>query len=496
MTFKMPEIVRAGWLLDQRINERGVFVDPVLLDSAMCMAVRAKQELFAEIRKLTGIDNPASNPQMMAWLRMHGYPFQSLEKSWVARALKEGVPEAVKRVLALRSDAARTSDSKLTAIRNTASADGRLRYLFNYLGASRAGRWTSHTVQFQNLPKPLFEDKDGSRIQLARELVRSGNYDAVQQKFGSPVNALVSIIRTVFCAPEGSRLLIVDLSAIEARMLGWLSNCETMLEAFRAGRDIYTEFAAAVLGVPADQLPKEYRNKFGKPGILGSGYGQGPGAEVVDSKSGQLIKTGMWGFAERQGITLHLEEAQKIVATYRQKYPEVPQLWRDYEEGMRWCMETGATVTMHKVTFRRFGTVKPTVQIELPSTRCLHYVNCHMGTKTRDDGQGNVWQSEVIHYDGVHQKTRTWGAIDTWGVKLTENFDQAISRDVLVEGMFRAEQAGFSIVAHCHDELICEVPDDSHLGKEELVECMVTPPEWAPDLPLAAEAESSQFYKK
>jgi DNA polymerase len=496
VSFRMPQIVRAGWLLDQQINERGIFIDRMLLDSAISLAACAKQELHDEIRKLTRIDNTASNPQMMAWLRMHGYPFQSLEKSWVARAIKEGVPEDVRRVLALRGEAARTSDSKLTAIRNTVSADGRLRYLFNYLGASRAGRWTSHTVQFQNLPKPLFEDRDGSRIKLARELVRSGDYEAVRKEFGSVMDAVVSVIRTVFCAPEGSRLVIVDLNAIEARMIGWLAGCETMLEAFRAGRDIYVEFAAEVLGVPADQLPREYRNKFGKPGILGSGYGQGPGAEVVDAKSGELIKTGMWGFAQRQGISLTLEEAQRIVSTYRQKYAEVPQLWRDYEEGMRWCMGTGATVPMHKVTFRRFGTAKPTIQVQLPSTRCLHYVNCRVGTKARDDGQGNVWQSPTILYDGVHQKTRTWGAIDTWGGKLTENFDQAISRDVLVEGMFRAERAGFSIVAHCHDELICEVPDDSHLGKDELVQCMVTPPEWAPDLPLAAEAESSRFYKK
>lgn len=153
MSFKMPQIVREAWLLDQRINERGIFVDRVLLGSAIAMAARAKQELHDEIRKLTRIDNPNSNPQMMAWLRMHKYPFQSLERNWVTRALKGGVPEDVKRVLALRGEAARTSDSKLEAIRNTVSADGRLRHLFNYLGASRAGRWTSHTVQFQNLPK-------------------------------------------------------------------------------------------------------------------------------------------------------------------------------------------------------------------------------------------------------------------------------------------------------------------------------------------------------
>ncbi len=203
MTFKMPPIVREAWLLDQRINERGIFIDRELLEGAMTMAARAKQELHEEIRQLTNVGNPNSNAQIIAWLRMNGYPFPSLEKSWVARAIEDGVPEEVKRVLALRSEAARTSDSKLMAISNTVSADGRLRYLFNYLGASRAGRWTSHTVQFQNLPKPLFEDRNGSRLKLARELIRGADYEAVRKEFGSVVDAVVSIIRTVFCARRG-----------------------------------------------------------------------------------------------------------------------------------------------------------------------------------------------------------------------------------------------------------------------------------------------------
>lgn len=496
MTLKTPQIVRDGWLLDQQINERGICVDNALLESASSMALRSKSALLEEIRKTTRVTNPGSTLQILGWLRMHGYPFQSLEKSWVARAMHDGLPDDVMTVLKLRGELARTSDSKLQAIRRVASSDGRLRYIFHYLGASRAGRWTSHTVQFQNLPKPLFEDKDGSRLKLARELVRSGDYEAVRGEFGSVIDAVISVIRTVFCAPEGSRLLIADLNAIEARTLAWMAHCEPMLNAFRQKRDIYKEFAADVMGTTIDALPEGYRNQFGKPGILGSGYGQGPGAEVIDSKTGERIKTGMWGFAERQGIKLTQEEAQRIVGTYRQNYPEIPQLWRDYEEATKWCITNGTTIPLHHIIFRRYGTAKPTVQVELPSTRCLHYVNCRMGTKTRDDGAGNVWQSEAIYYDGVHQKNRKWQAIDTWGGKLTENFDQAISRDVLLNGMLAADRMGFKIVAHCHDEVICEVPNDSPLGEKELLDCMTTPPDWAPDLPLAAEVQSSPYYKK
>jgi len=107
-----------------------------------------------------------------------------------------------------------------------------------------------------------------------------------------------------------------------------------------------------------------------------------------------------------------------------------------------------------------------------------------------------VWQSECIFYDGVNLKTHHWGAVDTWGGKITENIDQGISRDVLLNGMFAAEKAGFPVVGHCHDELICEVPAGSPLAEKDLERCMSAAPEWASDLPLAAEAESSPYYKK
>jgi DNA polymerase len=494
--FALPISERQAWLLDQRINERGIFVDRALLDGAMKIAGRAKDDLYTEIKKITHVENPNSGPQMIAWLRLHKYPFSSLEKSWVARALAEGVPDDVRRVLELRSEAAKTSDSKLQAIANVVSADGRVRHLFNFMGAARTGRWTSSRIQFQNLPKPLFQDdKEGTRLKIARELIRACEYESLKAEFGSAITPVISVIRTIFCASPGHRFVMADLSAIEARMVAWLAECSTMLGAFRARRDIYVEFAAQVLGKTREGISKDERNKVGKVGILACGYGQGAGGQRVDEKSGALVKHGLWGYAHRQGIDLTLADAEQIVATYRQAYPQVPQLWRDYEEGFRWTLETGAEVEMHRVCFRRIGRGRPTIQIELPSGRCLHYVNSRIGTKTRDDGNGNVWQSDCVLYDGINQKTRTWGAVDTWGGKITENLDQAISRDILAAGMLRVD-ALMPVVAHCHDEVICEVPEASSLGTDDLVNVLTTPPEWAPDIPLAAEGEFGPFYKK
>ena len=84
----------------------------------------------------------------------------------------------------------------------------------------------------------------------------------------------------------------------------------------------------------------------------------------------------------------------------------------------------------------------------------------------------------------------------TQGGKLTENIDQGTARDILLNGMFLAEERGLQIVAHVHDELICMVDEDSPIGLKDLQECMVAPPAWAPDLPLGADGYEGLVYKK
>ncbi|MBU6232520.1 hypothetical protein KGP36_07860, partial [Patescibacteria group bacterium] len=152
-----------GWVLDRKINDAGVPVNLTRLQKALRMVegssdnptFGSKEYLMKEFRGLTGLENPNSRDQLLPWLQKNGYPFMSLNKVLVRRALIMGIPQACKDALVLRLEAAKTSYSKFKAIADRVSEDGRQRDMFVYMGAARTGRWSGYGVQFQNLPRPL-----------------------------------------------------------------------------------------------------------------------------------------------------------------------------------------------------------------------------------------------------------------------------------------------------------------------------------------------------
>jgi len=147
---------------------------------------------------------------------------------------------------------------------------------------------------------------------------------------------------------------------------------------------------------------------------------------------------------------------------------------------------------------------KGMMRVKLPSGRVLHYLYPRIEEVTREfqktlaDGTVIVEKKRVpsFSYEGMHQVTKKWTRLHTHGGKLTENLVQAIARDVLAAGLIRAKKMGFNIVLHVHDEIVCEVPDNSKLTIDDLCEAMASPMTWAPDLPLAAEGHVSLIYKK
>jgi DNA polymerase len=143
--FPLPDHEWEAWYLDQEINERGVMTDTELIEGGSYIASIVKTDLLQQIEKITQLDNPNSRDQLLEWLRTHKYPFHELGKSFVSRALleKNDMDDEARIVLKLRQQSAKTSTTKLEAIRDKVSSDGRLRHCFSYLGASRTGRWSS-----------------------------------------------------------------------------------------------------------------------------------------------------------------------------------------------------------------------------------------------------------------------------------------------------------------------------------------------------------------
>lgn len=292
-----------------------------------------------------------------------------------------------------------------------------------------------------------------------------------------------------------SQFVVCDLNAIENRVLGYISGDPEINGVFERGHCPYLSFAVHMYKQPYEVLWAEYqagntkKRTIGKPASLGSGY-QMSGGKEVQTKEGDLIKTGLWGYAENMKVVMTQDEAHLAVAVYRETYTKVVALWRLYENAAINAIRTGEPQTIGCVTF---GCVKPCklLWILLPSGRRLHYIRPRLETELNDYGQERL----KVSFEG-NLKGKTWGRKYGYGGHWTENICQAIARDALVEGMLRADAKGFEICGSSHDEIIALGGIGSVQTLELLRECMVEPMPWALDLKLGAEGFTDSIYRK
>lgn len=486
-SFFLPPQERDLWHLDSEINARGIPVNLDFVDTAKKLVTEEQARLTKELVDLTGLENPGSNKQMLAWLKNEGYPYNSLLEKRVKKflsdppltfedqsALMNCVP-----ALKLRAQASKSSTAKLQALLDRTSPDGNLRQSFKYYGA-HTGRWSGSGVQLQNLPRVTVKDYNNAVV-----AVQSGDSSWVREH-GNILNVVSSTIRGAFQAPEGKVFLVADLSAIENRVLGWMAGCEPIMEVFRQGLDPYIAFATKLYRKPYATVT-DHERQIAKPAVLGCGYAMGGGLHKVDKK-GDEYKSGLWGYAESMGIEMSQEYAQNAVQIFRASYPEVQQLWYNLEDAAKRVVKNHTTEVVGPVTI---GVVPDKVLwVKLPSGRRLHYLmpRLEKGKYSRPD---LTYETTTV---GDH-----WGRKNLTGGLLTENLVQAIARDVLAIGMLRVKEAGLDLVAHIHDEIIVLGDLAGPVPRSDpkmLTECMERPIEWALDLPLKAKGYASQIYRK
>lgn len=451
------------YCVDQRINDRGIMVDLNLVNHAVACDLLYKETASARAYELTGLDNPNSVSQLKGWLSEKGLNVDSLAKDTV-KELVDDTEGEVQEMLKLRLATSKTSVKKYEAIDRAVCHDTRVRGLFKFGGANRTFRWSGKLVQMQNLPQNHIPD-----LELARELVSDGRYAEVEMFYGNTPNVLSELIRTAFIAKEGCRFIVSDFSAIEARVLAWLSGEEWRLESFSQGKDIYCESASKMFHVPVEKngINGHLRQK-GKISELALGYGGAVGA---------LTAMG----ALQMGV--EEEELPGLVTTWRNANPNITAFW--------WAVDSAAISAVRDKKPSRVGRVafeytSGILFITLPSGRKLSYVKPRMGV--------NKFGREGLTYEGVGE-SKKWMRLETYGPKLTENIVQAASRDILAESMKRLETAGYQIVCHVHDEVVIEAPIG--VGSiEEINSIMAVNPVWANGLPLSAAGFESPFYKK
>jgi DNA polymerase len=469
-----------AWQLDQRMNQTGVYIDLDFVMKGKKLAQDESDHLLAQMKAITGCENPNSGDQLKEWLKPRKYPFDSLDVEHIEEALKLDflLPE-VRELLELKQKLGGSAYKKFQSILDRISDDGRLRDQFVYHGA-HTGRWSGRGVQLQNLYKP---DKAASKVAAAiidairAETLVSGMFPGIDV-----MTCIASTIRTSFCASPGMKLVVGDLAQIESRVLAALAGCQVMIDAYTNGHDLYLEFMSWLLGKPLTKEDNPDERGVGKVVILGSGFGMGVD-KFVD-------------YCATFGLTMPLSSedpeevtAQKCIYGFREKYKEIPLYWKALENACKEAVRYRKCIYVKGVVVD--GRNVRVLKIKLPSGRYIHYFDAKLEKKKKF---GKMMECVTYHaFDSKGMQDK-----DLYGGLICENVVQAVARDILLEGMLAAERMGFTIIMTIHDEIVAEVPIDSPLTKEDLYVAMSTVPEWACGMGfvLAAEGYEGPFYKK
>lgn len=459
--FLLPQTEWENYWIDQEINDRGILIDEVLVDSAIKLDEILREENMDRAIELTGLENPNSPLQLKEWLNKKGLEIDSLAKKDVESALKNAEVD-IKEVLELRQELSKSSVRKYDTMKNVKGKDNRARGLIQFYGANRTGRYSGRLIQVQNLRRNNLKD-----LELARSLVKNRDYETMEILYESPSDILSQLIRTAFIAKEGTRFIISDFSAIEARVLAWLAGEQWVLDAFENGEDIYCRTASRMFGIPVE-----------KHGVNGHLRQKGKIATLACGYQGALGALKAMGGIE---MGLSEDELQSIVDSWREANPNIVSLWWDIDSVVKRVVKTR---TKEKYNSLVISYEKGILFIELPSKRRLAYPKAKIGM--------NRFGGESVVYEGIVVGNK-WDKIESYGGKFVENIVQAIARDILAEAMMRLEKKGFNIVMHIHDEVVIE-SDSSSI--EEINEIISIVPSWAPGLILDADGFESEFYKK
>ncbi len=451
------------YVLDQRINDRGVLVDLELARQAVKLNSIQTAVATEQAYTLTGLENPNSVAQLKAWLTENGVEIESLSKKAVA-ALADETDGDIQEMLHLRLLMSKTSVKKYEAVMRSVCRDNRVRGMMRFCGASRTGRWSGNILQPQSLPQNHLPD-----LTLARDIVKDGDFEMLNMTFGNVPNALSELIRTVLIPKPNHRFIVADFSAIEARVLSWLAGEQWRLDTFRNGGDIYCASASRMFRVPVEKhgVNGHLRQK-GKISELACGYGGSVGA---------LKNMG----AVEMGVPE--DELQGLINDWRNANPHIVKLWTEVGNAAMKAIKEKTIVTLGKLVFMYERGI---LFIRLPSGRRLSYIKPRIGT--------NRFGGDSITYMGVGA-SKKWERLETFGGKLVENIVQAIARDLLASAMINVANAGYNIVFHVHDEIIAEVPDGQG-SVDEMCMLMSINPDWADGIPLSADGYECEYYRK
>lgn len=537
--------------VDQRINDRGFFVDTALANAAIEAVKRHKVELQAEANEKygAGLTGAAFLPTLRDLAPAH--KILNAQKSTLNDLLADDeLPDEARAIIEMRLGASSTASTKYNPLLLGLSADGRRRGCLQYGGAKRTLRWAGKGFQPQNLARGYFSDYDND-----------GNYtgeltDGIKMLLRGNAHWLydvsrltASTVRGCIVPTEGNKLVVADYSNVEGRGLAWAAGEKTALDTFAAGLDIYCVTAGKMFGMEPDVIKKTRKDlrQIGKACELGLGYGGGVAAFLTFAKNlglnlydmAEVMKgtfpEHIWAAAKRGYEYARIQEKNKrgfndqkpdrpsydlpknvwltcdsIKRMWRESHPATCQFWSDLELAAMNAIKdpgtdywAGAAVRENgdrAIKITRTGSARKPgwwLKVELPSGRILSYPGIGISVeKSVEEDSDRIDYRERIRYMGENQTTRQWGKQYTYGGKLAENITQALCRDLLAVALVRVDAEGWPIILHVHDEIVTEVPNQPEYSVEKLEHLMCELPAWAAGFPLAAEGQELMRYAK
>ena len=440
-------------VIDQTIRmytEPKLVLDPVVLDAHLEGIYERKEALLA---KLGGEEKAKkflmSNNKFAGLLRALGaeppmktspttgkrtYAFAKNDTAFTA--LLDHPKAAVRTVVEARLGTKSTIEETRTKRFLEISDRGPLPIMLNYYGA--------HTGRFSG----------GDKVNL-QNLPRGG------------------ALRRALAAPDGHVVVACDSSQIEARLVAYLAGQNDLVQSFREGRDVYSEFASDVYQRPVTKADKVERH-VGKTCILGLGYGMGA------AKFQHSLATGF--------ITVKVDEpeAQKIVRLYRNKYHRIQAFWNRCNHALNGLAAGGHGDMCDLIAYDAEGVVLPNgMRIRYPALRRtasgFEYIN-----------DARTYRKFIRARVAGETPELSWTKL--YGGKVVENITQAVARIVVSEQMAKIGLR-YPVALQVHDEVVCVVPEDeADACKDFMMGIMSTPPKWAPDLPVACEADVGVNY--
>lgn len=489
----LPPKEHALWLLDYRCNSRGVYVDRAAVGAAIQVVESEQTRLHSEMRAVTSnaVATCSAVGQLGDWIKAQGVAMPGVAKADVLDALDGDLPVVVRRALKLRQEAAKSSTAKLKKMIESASADGRLRNMFQYHGAS-TGRWAGRKVQLQNIPRPKLKQHQIEAVFSILEGDSTPQEKAalIDALYGSPLEVISWCLRGFLRAAPGKHLIAADFANIEGRMLAWLAGEDWKLQAFRdfdagIGPDLYLVAAAAAYRVPVESLNKQSPERQpGKVCELAFGFQGGVGAW----RKMEAAAPDMPDFSD--------DQVNEFKDKWRAKHPAIVQYWYDLERAaIDAVLHPGQVFSVgpkgRQVHYKVKGSF---LWAKLPSGRNICYPYPRLKEKETPWGE----MKECIHYMTVDSTTGKWVETSTYGGDQSNHVTQGDARDLLAQAMTTLEDGyGYEIAMHVHDEAVVEVDEKAPAGEQSKVEwVMKQVPLWATGLPIAVEGWRGVRYRK